>query len=254
MRTIMKRLSVLLFTVATMLPLIAGAQEASEENKAKKFQFLFNVYYQSIVRDFSESTSFTKDLEQGTTTRSYSGGDGSSFEMGGAFSLTPKLAVVTSVEILSSVHEGTLEISSPHPLLFNRPRETSMPADALDYYEFTVHANVTYRIPVSKMEIELFAGPSMFFPEIELIDQATTDSQYPFDELTITSSRNVTLEERAIGFNVGGGVTYYLTESLGLSFVTRYSRASLEAMREGGQPISLELGGLRVGGGFRLRF
>ena len=66
----MKRLSVLLFTVATMLPLIAGAQEASEENKAKKFQFLFNVYYQSIVRDFSESTSFTKDLEQGTTTPS----------------------------------------------------------------------------------------------------------------------------------------------------------------------------------------
>ena len=75
-----------------------------------------------------------------------------------------------------------------------------------------------------------------------------TDSQYPFDELSLTAVSRVTLDKSALGFNAGAGVTYYVTEAVGVSFLTRFSQADIEAMREGGEPVVFNAGGFRVGG------
>ena len=170
------------------------------------------------------------------------------------FSLTPKFALMGSFESLSATHDATLDISVPHPLLFNRPRTASTDIDALDYSERALHFDIAYRIAVPPVEIDLFVGPSIFFAKTELIDQGTTDSQYPFDELSLTAVSRVTLDESALGFNAGAGVTYYMTEAVGVSFVTRFSQAGLEAMREGGEPVAFDAGGFRVGGGIRIKF
>ena len=52
----------------------------------------------------------------------------------------------------------------------------------------------------------------------------------------------------------GDGVTYYVTEAVGVSFLTRFSQADIEALREGGEPVAFDVGGFRVGGGIRIKF
>ena len=47
--------------------------------KEKKFQILIHANYQSRVRDFDEDTVFTQFLEQGSTSRTYLGGNGAAF-------------------------------------------------------------------------------------------------------------------------------------------------------------------------------
>ena len=84
--------------------------------------------------------------------------------------------------------------------------------------------------------------------------KAPRDSQYPFDELSLTAVSRVTLDKSALGFNAGAGVTYYVTEAVGVSFLTRFSQADIEALREGGEPVAFDAGGFRVGGGIRIKF
>ena len=227
---------------------------SDEEEKAKRFQLFVHASYQPTLRNFDEATSFTQFLEQGSTSRTYTGGSGTAFEFGRVFSLTPELALMGSFEIVSATHDATLVISVPHPLLFNRPRTASTDIDALDYSARALHFDIAYRIAVPRVEIDLFVGPSIFFAKTELLDQGTTDSQYPFDELSLTAVSRVTLDKSALGFNAGAGVTYYVTEAVGVSFLTRFSQADIEALREGGEPVAFDAGGFWVGGGIRIKF
>ena len=100
----------------------------------------------------------------------------------------------------------------------------------------------------------MFAGPSVFTTEIELIDKVVPKSEYPFDEISLTGVSSVTLNNTAIGFNAGAGLAYYFTETWGASFLVRFSQADIEVQREGVEPLGFKAGGLRFGGGIRIRF
>ena len=176
------------------------------------------------------------------------------FDIMGMFTLNKRLGLIWSFEILPVAHNAKLDISAPHPLLFNRPRMANLEVDALEYSEFSTHFGLAYIITVSKVEFDLFAGPSFFSATTELIDQETVVSEYPFDDLSLTDASRVVLNDIAIGFHTGAGVAYYLTDTLGVSFIARFSRASIEVMREGGDPVSFDAGGLQVGGGIRIKF
>ena len=124
--------------------------------------------------------------------------------------------------------------------MFNQHLKASQTLDELDYSEFTVHTAFAYRIASERIEVELFAGPSVFTTEIELID-----------EISLTGVSSVTLNNTAIGFNAGAGLAYYFTETWGASFLVRFSQADIEVQREGGEPLGFKAGGLRFGGGIQ---
>ena len=170
------------------------------------------------------------------------------------YAILPRFSVGWSFELLEAMQDGTLDLSLPHPLLFNRDREASQAVNELGYSEFTIHSAIAYRIASPRVEVELFAGPSFFKAEVELLDQVTAVSEYPFDEISLTSVNRITLKDNAVGFNVGAGVAYYFTETLGVSFLARFSQADLEVVRDGGEPIGFKVGGFRAGGGLRIRF
>ena len=245
------------FAVAMVLAipaLLHGQDTKNQEKKEKRAQLIVHANYLQEIPTFDETGSFTQFLEQGSTSRTYSGGSTTAFEIGGMYALLPRFSIGWSVELLEATQDGTLDFSVPHPLLFNQRREASQTINELGYSELTVHSAFAYRIATTRVEVELFAGPSFFTTEVELIDRATADSQYPFDEISPIGGGPVPLKDSAIGFNVGAGLAYYFTETLGVSFVTRFSQADLEVMREGGEPIAIKAGGFRVGGGIRIRF
>ena len=222
---------------------------------AGKIQVFGHVGYDPSTRSFTETTTFEQFLEQGSTRRDYEGGDGISFEIGSLYTITASLGVMASVEIRRASHDAELSLSAPNPLLFNRPNSASTTATGLDYTENAVHVDIAYTAQASEaVTVDLFAGPSFFFTTLTLIDEATTNSVYPFTELTITNTGLIDLSESAIGFNAGAILTYFFSQNVGASFSARFSTASLEFVREGGEPIDFDAGGFRVGGGLRLRF
>ena len=240
--------------VLALPALLHGQDTDDQEKKEKRAQLIVHVNYLQEIPTFDETGSFTQFLEQGSTSRTYTGGSGTAFEIGGMYALLPRFSIGWSFELLETMQDGTLDVSVPNPLLFNQHREASQAVDELGYSEFIIHSAFAYRIATSRIEVELFAGPSYFTTEVELIDLATSESQYPFDDISLMGGGPVALKDSGIGFNVGAGMAYYFTDIFGASFTARFSQADLEVMREGGASIAIKAGGFRLGGGIRVRF
>ena len=156
------RKTCLALAIVLALPALLHAQEAGEpEKKEKRAQFIIHANYLPTLPNLDETTSFTRFLEQGSTSRVYSGGSGTAIEVGGMYALASRFSFGFSFELLPALQDGTLDVSEPHPLLFNQHLKASLTLDELDYSEFTVHTAFAYRIASERIEVELFAGPSV---------------------------------------------------------------------------------------------
>ena len=240
--------------LATPAAGLAQQISMSPTSTTKKFRLLVNVNYNATSRTFNERSTFTVFLEEGSTSRSYDGGTGLGFEFGGIYSITPAFGVLGSFEFLSAEHDASFDVVAPHPLFFNQPRTVSDERAALDYSEQALNLDAVYTLSSGSFTVDVFGGVTFFFTETELIDAVTTSSDYPFDDIQITSTGTVKLKENPIGFNVGGAFTYRITPLFGVSFQAKFSRAALDLKREAGEPIGIDAGGFRIGGGIRLAF
>jgi hypothetical protein len=241
-----------LSVAAIATALSASAQETA--TKERRIRVLANGLYNPMGFDFTDHSTFTAFVEEGESRRTYEGGRGLVFEVGGIMDIRKGLGVMGSVEIYRSDFEATFEESLPHPFYFDRPREVSGTVTDLDYHETAVHADLVYTRVLPRWTLDLFLGPTFFFTNTEVLSSVNTASQYPFDEATVSSTSSTQLDDNPIGFNGGGAITWRWTELVGLAFQARYSRGSIGISREGGEEIDLDAGGLRLGGGLRLSF
>jgi len=244
----MKRL---LIATMILLPSVGFAQTSST---VPKFRVLAYVNYNVTSRTFEERTTSTSFLEESSTTRSYDGGTGLGIEVGAIYSITPAFGILGSFEVLSAEHDASLSTSVPHPLFFNQSRSASDEFAALEYKERALNVDAVYTLESGSFVVDVFGGMTLFITETELVDEITTNSVYPFDEIEITNSGTTKLKESPIGFNVGGAFTYRITPVVGVSFQAKFSRATIGLQRDGGGPIDIDAGGFRIGGGIRLAF
>ena len=238
-------------------PAVGLAQSSSSGASAsaeRKFRVLVNVNYNVTSKTFDERFTFIAFVEEGSTARSYQGGTGLDFELGGIYSITPAFGILGSFEFLRAEHDASLDVIIPHPLFFNRPRTVSDDIAALEYSEQALNVDAVYTATLGSFTVDVFGGVAFFFTETELIDEVTTSSVYPFDDVHIGSTSTVKLKENAIGFNVGGAFTYRFTPVVGVSLQAKFSAATLNLQREAGGPIEIDAGGFRIGGGIRLAF
>ncbi len=242
--------------VALAIAASGSAQETppSGEERERRIRILVNGLYNPTDLGFSDTSTFTSFLEEGRTTRTYDGGKGVVFEVGGIVGIWQGLGAMGSVELYQSDFDGVFEESLPHPLYFDEPRTVAGDITGLEYKEKAVHLDAVYTREFPKFTVDVFGGPSFFFTNTEILNTVTTTSEYPFDEATVTSTSNATLDDNPIGFNAGGALTWRLTKVLGIAFQARYSHATIGIAREGGEEIGLDAGGFRVGGGIRLSF
>lgn len=247
----------MLSLIATMLlaPATSRAQAISTKPPSEaKIRLLVNVNYNLTERNFAESSTFTSFLETGSENRSYAGGTGLAFELGGIYSITGSIGIMGSFELLSAEHDAIFEVNEPHPLLFNQNRSISSELTALEYQEQALHIDFVYSVESGSMTIDVFGGPTFFFTETELIDDVITSSAYPFDELVLDRTTTVKLNDNPIGFNAGGALTYRFTPVIGVAFQARYSVGTATLDRDNGTPFDIDVGGFRIGGGIRLAF
>ncbi len=250
----MRTLSLLsLLALASSSPCLHG-QEAAAPKRDRRIRVLVNGLYSPTGIGFTETSTFPSFLEEGRSTRTYDGGKGVVFEAGAIVSLRKGLGVMGTVELYQSDFDSVFEETLPHPLYFERPRKVSGEVPGLEYSEKAAHIDAVYTFDFPKFVVDVFGGGSFFFTNTEILDAVTVSSVYPFDEATVTSTSNTTLDDDPIGFNVGGALTWRLTDVVGFAFQARYSHATIGIAREGSEPTELDAGGFRVGGGIRLSF
>src|SRR5262245_14164664 len=227
----------------------AFAQEPPETKR--RIRVLVNGLSNPTGIDLSETSTFPSFLEEGTSTRRYDGGKGFVFEAGAIVDIRKGLGVMGTFEIFQSELDGQFEESFPHPLYFDRPRVVTGEISDLEYSEKAIHVDAVYTVDREKLTFDVFGGASFFFTRAEVLDEVTIASDYPFDEATVASTSTISLDDEPIGFNAGASVTWRLTDVVGIAFQARYSHAGIELARAERDPIELDAGGFRVGGGLR---
>lgn len=251
-RALLALLSIPLFSSLTMAQRVTSSPiPTSSEHRIR---ILVDGAYNPSSASFSETFTFTQYLEEGSSSRTYDGGKGVVFEAGAIVGITGPLGVMGSVEVYSSSFDAQFQESLPHPLYFDQPRTVSGSVAGLQYKENAVHLDAVFTRVMNKVTVDVFGGPTLFFTNTEILDAINIASTYPFDEATVSGTTKTKIDDKPIGFNAGGSVTWKLTDVVGIAFQARYSRATIQLARASGSPIELDAGGFRVGGGLRLAF
>jgi hypothetical protein len=78
---------------------------------------------------------------------------------------------------------------------------------------------------------------------------------YPYDSATFGTATVVNDTATKVGFNVGADVGFKISRNIGVGGPVRFARASFSLPLTGSASnISVEAGGVQVGGGLRLFF
>jgi hypothetical protein len=136
-------------------------------------------------------------------------------------------------------------------------------SDPLERIEVGVHVQVLYAVPMSgRFQFTMFGGPSRFSIKQDVM--ADLDSVVsPARTLTLTISGLESERANASGWgaHVGTDATYFLSDSVGIGALVRYSRAKvslpnpmLSKVRQRTVTGDVDAGGIQVSGGLRLRF
>jgi hypothetical protein len=203
---------------------------------------------------YEATRTFDSFAEEGRIDTEYDAGKGPGGELGLTFRFARRLGVGLAGTIGSRETTAAYSASLPHPLFLNRPRTAEGTVD-VDYSEKAGHLDLVYLGGSGSLDFTLFAGPSLVSVSTDLLGTPIYAQEYPFDEVTVNNLQPMSASKSGVGFNAGASLTYRFSRSVGFGVQGRFTRASLELVRDDGDdPVSIDAGGLQVGAGFRFSF
>jgi hypothetical protein len=208
---------------------------------------------------FGDTRQFEEYLEQTTIRTSYateSGAFGPDASL--QVSVFGRLGILVGYSQASRDQTGTVDVTRPDPLYFDRPRQASAEIDDYRYRERAFRLDLAYGRGAGRhFDWSLFAGVSLFKVEVDLLDSPIYDDVYPYDELRIQSTPGKKARSSPTGFNVGGRLDYRFGRSgrfaVGVQLLYSTARVEVQASPET-EEASFDAGGLQVGAGVRLYF
>jgi hypothetical protein len=216
-------------------------------------------YWTGSGPTFRDTRQFEEYVEQTTIRTSYatqSGAFGPDASL--QVSVFRGLGILVGYTQVSRDQTGTVDVTRPNPLYFDRPRQASAEIDDYRYRERAFHLDLAYgRSAGRQFDWSLFAGVSLFRVEADLLDSPVYDDVYPYDELRIQSTPGKRARSSPTGFNLGGRLDYRFGGSgrfaVGVQFLYSTARVELQASPEA-EKASFDAGGFQVGAGVRLYF
>jgi hypothetical protein len=150
----------------------------------------------------------------------------------------------------------------PHPVLLNAASSgTGVTDEALTRREASTNVFVVFApVRMDRAEFRIFGGPTFFACTADMVRDVlytqAFDPSTPLNAITITGFTRGEAKSRAMGFHVGGDLTYFLSQAFGVGGGVRFSRGTVTVDKE---PMSKLSQDIRVGGalvflGVRLRF
>ena len=236
--------------LVTAVPALAGKGDWTDGG------YLFvNGLFEGGSSAFTQSQSWTYFGENATAKVDYPARSAAGFDVAGGYRVWRNLAVGAGLTFVHRATPAAYTGSIPNELYLNRPTAVSG-SFAASNSETGVHLQLAWGIPVSpKMLVLLYAGPSIFSVSQTVMQSQgfTVSSVYPYD---VTTATLVTSDgsKTALGFGAGADLSYYVSKSVGVGGMIRFTRATANVAVTGQPSVAVSAGGLQVGGGIRIRF
>jgi opacity protein-like surface antigen len=232
-----------------------AASPAAAQSWPERVHISINGAYQPTTNDFSDRFEFEKNLETGSTQVTYPVSGGFVFDAGAGYRFWKNLGAGVSVSYFT--HEDTAATTSqvPHPFFFNQPRTVDGDATGITRTETAVHVQLMYLLnPSGPLRLVFSGGPSFFNVEQDIVTQVKVTETFPYDTATFASADRTKQKKSAVAFNVGADVMWMLSQNVGVGGLVRFSRASVDLPVPTNRTVSVDAGGVQVGGGLRLIF
>lgn len=212
--------------------------------------------YQSHTFSFSDTRKDPWLVETASWTADYGVKSGPTFGASGGVRVWRQLVARVGFSTFSNTNAASVVGSVPHPFFFNRDRSISGSENGLKQQENVIDAGAMWLIPVNRhVDVRVFGGPSFVQLKRDLLEDVHYRDSYPYDTAEFSGVVRKQINENAIGFHAGADVTYVIAGPLGIGGAVRFSQAKFTVTSPAdGASLSIDTGGLQVGGGLRLRF
>jgi hypothetical protein len=208
---------------------------------------------QAAAERLSEHAQFQINAETGTLDATYPGNSGVLFDAGAGFRIHKAFGIAVAVSRASSAVDADVSAAIPHPFFDNRDRTVTGRERDLTRTETAVHAQLYYDLtPRGRWRAKLFAGPSYFNVEQELVTEVQAIETFPFDTAEFGSATTQRAKGRGLGFHAGVDAARMLTRRLGLGALIRYARASVDLDGPDASGVSTTGGGFQAGASVRM--
>ena len=237
---------------------------ASQENSAwpERAYVTVDVPFQLLNNNFSEALTFADTIRK-TETAHFGAGYGSTrgplLDVGTGVRVIRQIGAGVTLSLLRRSVDGAFDLVVPSLIAGNAPLDLRGSVPGLERTDLIIHLDALYPVTLRrKFRLMLSSGPSILRAKQDLVRSIEFDTLPGLTTLTFDQAFVTHATKTAIGFNVGADVTWNFATHLGVGTVTRYSRANV-TLDPGSAPgisrsVALQVGGLYVSGGIRLRF
>lgn len=249
--------SITLMGVLVAGALVSGAGRVSAQTPAplETGYAHVNVGGQAGSHDLTQQGSFDLYDESALFSNKLTVGGGGLFDIGGGYRVWHKLYAGLSYSYTSDSSNGEVTGSIPHPFYTDQFRAVAGSVTGLKHSESALHLQAVWRQPVTtKFDVALALGPTIFFVNQDVVQSITVAEQgAPTTGVVLTGIEKEKVSGTGVGFTIGADGTYMVTERLGAGAFLRYAGGSVDLKAAAGT-VNLDVGGLQVGAGLRLRF
>jgi hypothetical protein len=215
----------------------------------------FDGSYQATSSEFQDGGTFAANAEQARFDTDYAVSRGPGFDVTAGAFVSRRIAVAVSVSRFVQSTPTTLSGSVPHPFFFDQGRGVTAELGQLQRQELGVHLQARGILASGRRaEVGVFGGPSIFRLRQDVVTGFGYGEAYPYDEVTFRSAETTEASATRLGFNVGTDVTMFLTRQLGIGATVQFTRGSVDVPSASGAEQRVTVGGVRAGGGLRVRF
>jgi len=210
---------------------------------------------QISTTDFEDNVVFTEFVEESDLNATHAVARGPIIDIGGGIRLWKGLALGAGFTRFDGGHDASVDARIPHPFFFDRHRSITGSAPNLARQERAVHVHVRWFAPVpGPVQIAVFAGPSFFSVKQDLVTAVNVTQSFPFDTASFVSAETHRHAASVTGYHLGADAAFFFSRHIGLRGLVRFSRASVDFTSEDGGLVPVDLGGVQLSGGLRVRF
>jgi hypothetical protein len=214
-----------------------------------------NFGIQPQSRDFDAVSAPEINGDPATITVPHSIGSGAFPDFAVGYRLWENLGVHVGYSYFSKSETPTLSAQIPHPVVGGQSRTATASAGELSHSESAFHTHLVWMIPLSEeIELAVLVGPSFYNIKQDFVETVTVVETPPYTSVSISGVQLVEQSDTAVAFTAGLDGTYRLTPRFGIGAFFRYSGASSDMPLSGGNSVTVEAGGIQIGGGLRVRF
>ena len=214
-----------------------------------------NFGIQPQSREFTAVSAPEINGDPATITVDHHVGSGAFPDFAVGYRLWENLGVHVGYSYFSKSETPTLVASIPHPAFGGQNRTATASAGDLSHSESAFHTHLLWMIPLSEeIEVAVLVGPTFYNIKQDFVDTVGVVETPPFTSVSINSVQQIEQSESAVAFTAGLDGTYRLTPRFGIGAFFRYSGASVDMELSGGNSVTVEAGGIQIGGGLRVRF